>query len=92
MIQTDTHSFVQALLCLQLILPNKRHTPSKEKLGHRSIENTLIYTHLVDWEQPDTWTVRRPATSKEEDELIATGFEYVRFDDTNQCLIYRKRN
>jgi integrase/recombinase XerD len=63
----------------------------KAKLGHRNIQNTLVYTRLVDWEQPDTWTVRRPTTSKEEDELIEAGFEYVRFDDRLQTPIYRKR-
>ena len=62
----------------------------KEKLGHRSIENTLIYTRLVDWEQPDNWTVRRPTTTQEEDSLIEAGFQYVRFDDRNQCPICRK--
>ena len=47
----------------------------KELLGHRNIQNTLVYTRLVEWEQPDNWTVRRPTTSKEEDQLIASGFE-----------------
>jgi hypothetical protein len=47
-------------------------------------------TQLVEWEKPDAWTVRRPTTSQEEDEQIEAGFQYVRFDDKNQCLIYRK--
>jgi integrase len=63
----------------------------KAKLGHRNIQNTLVYTRLVDWERPDTWTVRRPTTTIEEDALIEAGFEYVRFDNQTQTPIYRKR-
>jgi integrase len=63
----------------------------KEKLGHRNIQNTMVYTRLVDWEQPDNWVVKRPQTSQEEDELITVGFEYVRFDEQLNTPIYRKR-
>jgi integrase len=63
----------------------------KEKLGHRNIQNTMVYTRLVDWEQPDCWIVKRPQTTQEEDELIAAGFEYVRFDERLDTPIYRKR-
>jgi len=65
--------------------------PVKSKLSHRKIQNTMVYTRLVDWEQPDQWIVKRPMTSKEEDELIESGFEYVRFDDRLQTPIYKKR-
>jgi hypothetical protein len=51
----------------------------------------MVYTRIVDWDQPDAWTVRRPTTTKEEDELIESGFEYVRFDDKTQTPVYRKR-
>jgi hypothetical protein len=61
------------------------------KLGHRNIMNKLVYTRLVEWEQPDNWIVRRPTTTKEEDELIEAGFDYIRFDDRMQTPIYRKR-
>jgi len=63
----------------------------KERLGHRNIQNTMVYTRLVDWDQPDAWIVKRPQTTQEEDELIAAGFEYVRFDDRLAAPIYRKR-
>lgn len=63
----------------------------KERLGHRNIQNTMVYTQLVEWDQPDQWTVKRPTTNKEEDELIEAGFEYVRFDDKLNMPIYRKR-
>lgn len=62
----------------------------QRKLGHRSILNTMIYTHLIDW-QTDQWIVKRPSTSEEEDDLIQTGFEYVRFDEKLETPIYRKR-
>ena len=63
----------------------------KSKLGHRNIANTMVYTRLVEWDQPDNWIVRRPQTTQEEDELIEAGFEYVRYDDRMQTPIYRKR-
>lgn len=62
----------------------------KQLLGHKRLENTEVYTHLVDFATED-YTVRRPKASKEEDELIEAGFEYVRYDDKEQCPIYRKR-
>ena len=63
----------------------------KEKLGHKSIMNTDRYTHLVEWEKPNNWIVKRPQTPQQEDQLIEAGFEYVRFDDRTQCPVYRKR-
>lgn len=62
----------------------------KQLLGHKRLENTEVYTHLIDF-ATDDYTVRRPKTSKEEDEFIEAGFEYVRYDDKEQCPIYRKR-
>ena len=63
----------------------------KERLGHRNIKNTMVYTSLVEWEEADQYTVRRPGTTKEEDQLIEAGFEYVRYDDKLNIPIYRKR-
>jgi uncharacterized protein YacL (UPF0231 family) len=57
---------------------------------HASASNTEIYTHLIEFEN-DEWTVRRPQTSKEEDELIEADFQYVRYDDKEGCPIYKKR-
>jgi hypothetical protein len=53
----------------------------KESLDAEPFRTQWVYTRLVEWDQPDQWTVRRPITSKEEDELIEAEFEYVRFDD-----------
>jgi integrase len=59
-------------------------------LGHKRLENTEIYTHLTEF-KPEEYTIRRPRTSKEEDELLEAGFQYVRYDKKDQCPIYRKR-
>lgn len=60
----------------------------KERLGHRSITSTLIYTHLVSFES-DEFHVRTAKTLKEDEELIQAGFEYVTQRD--EVKIYRKR-
>jgi len=51
----------------------------------------MKYTQLVNWETPDFWIVKRPQTTAEEDKLIEAGFEYVRYDERNQCPLYKKR-
>ena len=48
----------------------------KEKLGHKRLETTLIYTHLIDF-QDEEFTVRAAKSVKEACELIEPGFEYV---------------
>lgn len=48
----------------------------KEKLGHKQIETTLVYTHLVDF-RDEEFTVRTAKSVKEASELIESGFEYV---------------
>ena len=88
--QIHLHTFRHFYAC-KLYFETKDIILVKDKLGHRSIENTMRYTHLVDWEASDSWNVKRPLSTAEEDQLIESGFEYVRFDDRNQCPIYRKR-
>jgi integrase len=88
--QIHLHTFRHFFAC-KLYFETKDILLVKTKLGHRSIENTMKYTQLVNWETPDSWTAKRPQTSAEEDQLIESGFEYIRFDDRNQCPVYRKR-
>lgn len=58
-------------------------------LGHKSINNTLIYTHLVAFEQSDEYTSSVAKTVEEAQKLIEIGFEYVtEFDGVK---IFRKR-
>ena len=60
----------------------------KERLGHRSLTSTLIYTQLISFES-DEYHVRTAKTIKEDEELIEAGFEYV--TDRDGFKIYRKR-
>jgi len=48
----------------------------KERLGHRSIQNTMIYTHLVNFES-DEYITRRTKDIDEAEELLKAGFDYV---------------
>jgi integrase len=60
----------------------------KENLGHRAIQNTLIYTHLVKFDS-DEYTCKAAKTIEEAQSLIETGFDYVA---TYQgYMIFRKR-
>jgi integrase len=60
----------------------------KERLGHRDINSTRIYTHLVTFEG-DEYHTATAKTIKEDEELLRTGFEYV--TDRDGVKIYRKR-
>lgn len=62
----------------------------QKKLGHRSIENTMIYTQLINFER-DEWHVTHAENLEEEDKAIQAGFEFVRFDEKENVAIYRKR-
>jgi hypothetical protein len=67
---------------------NIRHV--KRLLGHRKLENTEIYTHLIDFES-DEWHMSTAHSLDEEKKLIEAGFEYVRYSDKDEVAIYRKR-
>jgi hypothetical protein len=54
------------------------------------IENTEIYTHLINFES-DEWHVATARSLEEEKKLLEAGFEYVRYSDRNEVAIYRKR-
>lgn len=62
----------------------------KQLLGHKKLENTEIYTHLLNFEN-DEWNVAYAQNLEEESKLIEAGFEYVRFSDRDAVAIYRKR-
>lgn len=60
----------------------------KEMLGHRSIQSTLIYTQLINFEDDDF----NSATAKNVEEaqkLVEAGFEYV--CDFDSIRLFRKR-
>jgi integrase len=62
----------------------------KRLLGHRKLENTEIYTHLIDFES-DEWHMATAQNLDEEKKLIEAGFEYVRYSNRDEVAIYRKR-
>ena len=57
-------------------------------LGHRAIQNTLIYTQLVTFEGNE-WHSSTAKTVEEAKQLIESGFEYVTTLDGT--MLFRKR-
>jgi len=60
----------------------------KELLGHKNINNTLIYTHLVDFKE-DEYICKAAKTLEEAKALIEKGFEYV--CEMDGFKLFRKR-
>lgn len=61
----------------------------KKILGHKRIENTLRYTQLVKFEDPDCFTCKIARTPEEAQDLIESGFEFV--TDFDGAKMFRKR-
>ena len=61
----------------------------KELLGHKNIQNTLIYTHLVEFEENDQYIVKVAKKLDEFTELLELGFNYV--SDYEGMKVLRKR-
>jgi hypothetical protein len=57
-------------------------------LGHRSIQNTLVYAQLINFKD-DEYTAKVAHSEQEICQLIEAGFEYVCDYDGNK--IFRKR-
>jgi len=57
-------------------------------LGHKNIRNTLVYTHLVNFDS-DEWTCKVASTVDEMKTLIEQGFDYVA--DKDDLKLFRKR-
>jgi len=60
----------------------------KRQLGHKRLETTLIYTHLVNF-QDDEYHARTATTKEEALKLIEAGFEYV--TEMEGLKLFRKR-
>jgi hypothetical protein len=60
-----------------------------QKLGHKSIRNTLIYARLVDFESDDFHS-NVANTAEEARKLIEAGFEYV-CTTPEDLMLFRKR-
>jgi integrase/recombinase XerD len=61
----------------------------KEKLGHRNIQNTLVYTHLVSIDEEAKFYSATARTVEEASRLIESGFEYV--TEVDGVKLFRKR-
>lgn len=61
----------------------------KQLLGHKRLENTLLYTQLVDLEDADDYVCKVARTPNEIHDLIETGFDYV--CDQDDLKFFRKR-
>jgi hypothetical protein len=59
-------------------------------LGHKKLENTDLYTQLINFET-DEWHVAHTRNLEEENKLIEAGFEYVRYSEKDEVAIYGKR-
>jgi integrase len=62
----------------------------KHLLGHKRLENTEVYTHLIDFDS-DEYHVSHAKTLEEETTLLETGFEFIRYSQEDKIAIYRKR-
>jgi len=60
----------------------------QQRLGHKNIRNTTIYTHLITTEG-DEYHSATAKTTKEVCKLVDTGFEYV--CDVDDLKIFKKR-
>ena len=60
----------------------------KQQLGHKRLENTLIYTQLINFEE-DKYHVRTAKTIEEACKLIEAGFEFV--TEMEGIKLFRKR-
>ena len=67
---------------------NQRHPSVMRLLGHRNINNTLIYTRLIDFKEDD-YIARIAHSEQEVCQLIESGFEYI--CDFKGNKIFRKR-
>ena len=61
----------------------------KRQLGHKRLENTLIYTQLIQFDENDNYTCKIATNVKEATQLIENGFEYVAEKD--ETMMFRKR-
>jgi integrase len=61
----------------------------QQKLGHRSIENTQIYTQLIVFESDEYHSATATRTDEAE-KLVQAGFEYV-CTTTEDIMLFRKR-
>jgi len=62
---------------------------TKQQMGHRKIETTLIYTQLLQFEKDDDYTCKVAQNVEQATQLIENGFEYV--TEIDGTRLFRKR-
>jgi hypothetical protein len=60
----------------------------QQRLGHRNVLSTMLYTQLVNSESDD-YHVKTAQSLKEDEELITAGFEYI--TERDGAKLCRKR-
>jgi len=58
-------------------------------LGHKNIRNTLVYTHLVNFESDDDYVCKVVKSVEDAKALIETGFEFV--TEFQDAKLFRRR-
>jgi len=61
----------------------------KQRLGHKKIETTMIYTQLITFDEEDNYTSKIATNVQEVQDLVNHGFEYV--TDIDGIKVFRKR-
>ena len=61
----------------------------KQQMGHKSIENTLKYTQLLQFDNQDNYTCKVAEDIEQATDLIENGFEYI--TEMNGLKLFRKR-
>jgi len=62
----------------------------KYLLGHKRLDTTGRYAHYQAFRNEE-YMVKRPQTRVEENQLIEDGFQFVRYDEKHEEVVYRKR-
>jgi len=62
---------------------------TKQQMGHRKIETTLIYTQLLQFDKDDNYTCKIAQNIEQATDLIENGFEYV--TEMDGMKLFRKR-
>jgi integrase len=62
---------------------------TKQQMGHRKIETTLIYTQLLQFDKDDNYTCKVAQNVEQATDLIENGFEYV--TEMDGLKLFRKR-
>jgi integrase len=62
---------------------------TKQQMGHKKIETTLVYTQLLQFEKDDSYACKVAKNIDEATELIENGFEYV--TEMDEVKLFRKR-